>query len=119
MTENVAVNTDVNTDQKDPGMIPEGFVYRDQTSRYLWWVKSIDRITVEMDPTEIQRPDTNMIMMGMTQRREHPGESTHRNILMKKIKNGIPGFSLPDGSAGNNDLNIILNRRYIRWIFPN
>jgi hypothetical protein len=39
------------------GTIPEGFVYRDQSKRNPWWVKSVDRITTELDESTIQRKD--------------------------------------------------------------
>jgi reductive dehalogenase len=82
----------------DPGMIPEEFVYRDQGKRYPWWVKSVDRITVETNASEIQKPTTNMIMMGLMRRAQNQDQPRQRASLVKKIKNGTPGFSLPDVS---------------------
>ena len=79
-------------------MIPEGFVYRDQNRRYPWWVNSVDRITVETNPPEIQKPTTNMIMTRLRRKQENPNEPVQRNALIKKIKSGVPGFSLPEVS---------------------
>jgi hypothetical protein len=50
------------------------------------------------EPSELQQPKTNMIMMGLMRRLENPNEHTHRSTLVNKIKNGVPGFSLPDVS---------------------
>lgn len=36
MTNNLIENQSVTNRLKDPGMIPEGFVYRDQKKRYPW-----------------------------------------------------------------------------------
>ncbi len=98
MTDIASLTTNAKRDQRDPGIIPEGFVYRNQSKRYPWWVKSVDRITVETNPSEIQQPTTNMIMMGLMRRLENPYEHTHRTTLVNKIKNGVPGFGLPDVS---------------------
>lgn len=83
---------------RDPGTIPEGFVYRNQRKRYPWWVKSVDKITVQTDASEIEKPTTNMIIMAIMRRLEDPETPTQRNTLIKKIKSGTPGFSLPDVS---------------------
>ena len=45
---------------RDPGTIPEGFVYRDQRKRYPWWVKSVDKITVPTDASEIEKPANSL-----------------------------------------------------------
>jgi reductive dehalogenase len=83
---------------RDPGTIPEGFVYRDQRKRYPWWVRSVDKITVPTDASEIEKPTTHMIIMGIMRRLEDPETPTQRNNLIKKIKSDAPGFSLPDVS---------------------
>ncbi len=83
---------------RDPGTIPEGFVYRDQSKRYPWWVKSADQITVPTDASEIEKPTTHMIIMSIMRRLEDPDAPRQRDNLVKKIKNGEPGFRLPEVS---------------------
>lgn len=98
MTDISTGNSPGTTDQFDPGRAPEGFVYRDQSSRYPWWVNSVDRITVETNPPEIQKPTTNMIMTRLMRKQENPNEPVQRDALIKKIKSGVAGFSLPEVS---------------------
>jgi reductive dehalogenase len=78
-------------------MIPEGFVYRDQSKRYPWWVKSVNRITVQTDASIMEKPTTHIIIMRLMEKMqsdtEVPGQ---RPSLIRNIKNGLPGFSLPD-----------------------
>lgn len=92
------VNSTGIVSKNDPGHIPDGFVYRDQGKRYPWWVKSVDRITVENKSSEIQKPTTNMIIMSLMRRLEDPEAPWQRQYLVKKIRNGDPGFNLPDVS---------------------
>ncbi|MBW2141813.1 MAG: reductive dehalogenase [Deltaproteobacteria bacterium] len=98
MTAVSAVDTSSTTSYHDPGAISEGFVYRDQSKRYPWWVKSVDRITVETNASEIQKPTINMIMMSLMRRGQNPDQPRQRDGLVNKISNGTPGFSLPDVS---------------------
>jgi len=83
---------------KDPGTIPKEFVYRDQRGRYPWWVKSVDKITVQTNAAEIQKPTLNMIIMSLMKRQNDPEYPRQRDNLIKKIKNRTPGFSLPEVS---------------------
>lgn len=83
----------------EPGKIPEGFVYRDQKKRYPWWVKSTDRITVEIDASNIEKPTTHMIIMSVMQRMKDPeNASSQRPNIIANIKRKAPGFTLPDVS---------------------
>jgi hypothetical protein len=83
---------------RDPGMIPEGFVYRDQSKRDPWWVKSVDKITVQTDASIAEKPTTHMIIMSMMKRLNDPDAPRQRDNLVKKIKSGEPGFRLPEVS---------------------
>jgi reductive dehalogenase len=83
----------------EPGKIPEGFVYRDQKKRYPWWVKSTDRITVEVDTSKIEKPTTHMIQMAVMRRLQNPEDSAgQRPNIIANIKKQAPGFTLPDVS---------------------
>ncbi|MBW2062426.1 MAG: reductive dehalogenase [Deltaproteobacteria bacterium] len=83
----------------EPGKIPEGFVYRDQKKRYPWWVKSTDRITVEVDTSKIEKPTTHMIQMAIIRRLQNPEASAgQRPSIIANIKKQAPGFTLPDVS---------------------
>jgi reductive dehalogenase len=83
----------------DPGAILEGFKYRVQSRRYPWWVKSTDGFTVPTDASIMEKPTTHIIVMKLMEKMqsdvEVPGQ---RPSLVKKIKSGAPGFSLPDVS---------------------
>lgn len=48
---------------RDPGAIPDGFVYRDQRGRYPWYVKSVDRITTPVDASIWERKTSDKFMM--------------------------------------------------------
>ena len=83
----------------DPGTILEGFKYRDQSRRYPWWVKSVDKITVETNASAIEKPTTHIIVMKLMERMQGDAEIPgQRPALIKKIKSGAPGFSLPEVS---------------------
>ncbi len=83
----------------EPGKIPEGFIYRDQKKRYPWWVKSTDRITVEVDTSKIERPATHMVQMAVMRRMKNPEEPAgQRPSIIANIKKQAPGFTLPDVS---------------------
>jgi reductive dehalogenase len=81
----------------DPGAILKGFKYRDQSRGYPWWVRSTDTITVPTDLSIMEKPTTNIIMLRLMEKIqsgvETPGQ---RPMLIKKMKRGAPGFSLPD-----------------------
>ena len=83
---------------ENPGRILEGFVYRDQRKRYPWWVKSTDRITVETDASRIEKPTTHMIIMSVMKRMSDPDAPSQRKNMIRRIKNKIPGYELPDVS---------------------
>jgi reductive dehalogenase len=100
MTTNAAeIKASPTSSALDPGAILKGFKYRDQSGRYPWWVKSADKITVETDASIMEKPTTHIIMMKLMEKMqgdvEMPGQ---RPNLIKKIKSGAPGFSLPDAS---------------------
>ncbi len=83
----------------EPGKIPEGFIYRDQKKRYPWWVKSRDRITVEVDTSKIEKPTTHMIQMAVMRRLQNPEDArSQRPNIIANIKKQAPGFTLPDVS---------------------
>ena len=83
----------------EPGKILEGFVFRDQKKRYPWWVKSTDRITVEVDESKIEKPTTHMIMMSAMRRMKDPENYKYqRPNIIANIKRKAPGFTLPDVS---------------------
>jgi len=86
------------TSRSDPGMIPEGFVYRDQSKRYPWWVKSVDKITTEVDESIMEKPGPTVITWFMRQPFEEIGKIMGKGRInyTEKIKNSEPGSRLQD-----------------------
>ena len=80
------------------GRIPEGFVYRDQSNRYPWWVKSVDRITTEIDESALKRKVTDKIQMGLLGDPEQAGKNAKKAVqkIVDRIRNENPGNQLKD-----------------------
>ena len=85
---------------RDPGTIPEGFVYRDQSGRYPWWVKSVDRITTPVDASIWERKTTDKFMMLILDPDENQKAKARlekaRERMLKKMRNQEPGSRLQD-----------------------
>ncbi len=74
-------------------------VFRNQRKRYPWWVKSVDKITTELDdslqtkPTEMQNFSPGS---GKKKDRKKPTREDIIGHVVKGIKEDIPGRTLPD-----------------------
>ncbi len=86
------------SEQTPLGTIPDGFVYRDQSKRYPWWVKSVDRITTEIDESTFQRKVTDMIQMRLfTEPKKAQADAKEAGEkIVERIKNDVPGNQLKD-----------------------
>ncbi len=80
------------------GSIPEGFVYRDQSKRYPWWVKSVDCITTEIDESVLERKVTDQILNSLFGNPEKAKADAGKAVekITERIKNDIPGNQLKD-----------------------
>lgn len=82
----------------DPGMNSEGFVYRDQSKRYPWWVKSVDNITTPVDESIMEKPKGNIISWLSKQ----PPEKMIKLVMSgkdnysRRVQNNEPGTRLQD-----------------------
>jgi reductive dehalogenase len=83
---------------KDPGTLPEGFIYRDQRGRYPWWVKSVNRITTPVDASTWERKSTDKIMMMLGPQNEEAKArlKVARKRMLEKMRNHEPGSRLQD-----------------------
>ena len=85
---------------RDPGTILERFVYRDQSGRYPWWVKSVDRITTPVDASIWERKTTDKFMMLILDPDENEKAKVRlekaRKRMLKKMRNQEPGSRLQD-----------------------
>jgi epoxyqueuosine reductase len=83
---------------KDPGTLPEGFVYRDQRGRYPWWVQSVDRITTEVDASTWERKVVDKILMMLGPENEEAKAQLEeaRKRMLEKMRNNEPGGRLQD-----------------------
>jgi reductive dehalogenase len=84
---------------KDPGAIPEGFVYRSQKGRYPWWVKSVDKITTPVDASRWERKTTDAIQAGFLAATLEDVKAEHartRERMINKMRNHEPGSRLQD-----------------------
>lgn len=84
---------------KDPASIPEGYVFRDQRGRYPWWVKSVDRITTQVDLSVWQRKTTDRIMkmvFGPDQPEMAARLEKSRPKMIQRMKDEVPGHRLQD-----------------------
>lgn len=80
------------------GRIPEGFIYRDQSKRFPWWVKSVDKITTETDDSTAKRPED--VVFSLLRKRvvkgTHDGAARNRDMLIEKVKSSVPGSRIED-----------------------
>ncbi len=88
----------INTEQVPLGTIPKGFVYRDQSKRYPWWVTSVDRITTEIDETTLNRKVTDQIQMGLFGDPEQANKKAKESVkkLVARLEKEVPGNELKD-----------------------
>ena len=86
------------TMQHPLGTLPEGFVYRDQKKRYPWWVKSVDRVTTEIDESAWDRKVTDKIQTGLYGDREAAKKAAEKGVekLTERLRNEVPGNQLKD-----------------------
>ena len=80
------------------GQSPIGYVYRDQTRRYPWWVKSVERITAPIGDSAWSRKVTTLFQ---TRLLEEPEIAKAKpELMVEKIANhirkGLPGNQLKD-----------------------
>ena len=80
------------------GTIPKGFVYRDQSKRYPWWVKSVDKMTTEIDESIWERKVTDQIQMGLFGDPEKAKEKANESVkkIVARIEKEVPGNQLKD-----------------------
>ena len=85
-------------EQEPLGTIPNGYLYRDQSKRYPWWVKSVDRITTEIDESAWQRKVTDQIQMGLFGNPEQAKKDAKKAVkkIVERITNDVPGNQLKD-----------------------
>jgi reductive dehalogenase len=83
---------------KDPGSIPEGFVFRTQKGRYPWWVKSVNHITTPVDTSTWERKTTDKLSILYVTERQKTAATLEkaRERMIEKIKNSEPGSRLQD-----------------------
>jgi reductive dehalogenase len=81
----------------DPGMNSKDVVYRDQKGRYPWWVKSVDKITTQVDETIMERPKGNVISW-VSKQPEHMIKLaiSGRENYSRRVQNNEPGTRLQD-----------------------
>ena len=94
------MNQDSDGNRWTMGTIPEGFTYRDQSKRFPWWVKSVDRITTETDDAAAERPeDVIYSLFGKGAVKGTPnGNARNRAVLIDKINGNVPGSRIEDVS---------------------
>jgi epoxyqueuosine reductase len=80
------------------GTIPKGFVYRNQSKRYPWWVKSVDRMTTEIDESKLNRKVTDQIQMGLFADPEAAGKKAKESVkkIVARIEKDASGNELKD-----------------------
>jgi len=86
------------TGMNEVGRIPEGFVYRDQSKRYPWWVKSVDKITTQVDESIMEKPRGNIISWFVRQPAEYRDEiaASGKANYSRRVQNNEPGARLQD-----------------------
>ncbi|MBW2060228.1 MAG: hypothetical protein JRI95_01565, partial [Deltaproteobacteria bacterium] len=86
------------TGMNEVGRIPEGFVYRDQSKRYPWWVKSVDKITTQVDESIMEKPRGNVINWFARQPAEYRDEiaASGKANYSRRVQNNEPGARLQD-----------------------
>ena len=73
--------------------------YRDQKSRYPWWVKTVDTITTETDDSRLKKTDDRRTAASkdkQTKPKQKPSWEEIIEYTVKGIQENIPGRTLPD-----------------------
>ncbi|MCP4756985.1 MAG: reductive dehalogenase [Proteobacteria bacterium] len=76
----------------------ENVVFRDQSQRYPWWVKSVDKITTEIDESVMERPRGTIIKWLMKQPPEDLIKliTSGKNKYTNRVQNEEAGTRLRD-----------------------
>ena len=77
----------------------DSIVHRDQKKRYLWWVKSVDTNTTEIDDSRLKKLDDRRTAASKgkpARTRKKASQEEITGHVVKGIKENIPGRSLPD-----------------------
>jgi epoxyqueuosine reductase len=80
------------------GQIPSGYVYRDQTKRYPWWVKSVERITTPIDEAAWSRKVTDLTQKRLLGEPEIAKANAKLAVekITDRIRKELPGHQLKD-----------------------
>jgi len=80
------------------GMAAKGFKFRNQRSRYPWWVKSVDEMTTETDDSIARKPGMPLYGLRQFQKNDEHLAQTARGYakLSENIKANIPGWRIQD-----------------------
>lgn len=65
--------------------------YRDQKKRYPWWVKAVDKITTEIDDSQLKKSDYHSIIYAALFESEKVNENAEKSqtVVAKGIKENI------------------------------
>ena len=73
-------------------------IYRRRKSRYPWWVKTVDQVTTDTDPSRHAKPDMDYIVyQGIIEAEESQRKlEKSKEVVAEFIRKKVPGRSIRD-----------------------